>query len=52
LAQACLLLAAASPRPNVSPEEAVELVGYIQESNHRAKASYYRRAAQPRDGPK
>ena len=53
LAQACQLLAAALPRRELTPEEALRLVRYTQLGNHRAKLSHYRRAARAsaRDGP-
>ena len=52
MAQACLLLAAALPRRELTPEGALGIVRYIQLGNHKAKVSHYRRAAESRDGPK
>jgi hypothetical protein len=49
--QACLLLAAALPRKQLTPTEAIDLVKHIQHGNHKAKRSHYRRAARARDGP-
>jgi hypothetical protein len=44
-------LAAALPRRNLTPEEAISLVRYIQRGNHKAKLSHYRQAVRARDGP-
>ena len=55
MAQACWLLAAALPRKQLTPTEAIALVQYIRHNNYKAKASHYRRRTpntRPRDGPK
>ena len=50
--QACLLLGAVLPRKALTPDDAIELVEYIQHNNHKAKQSHYRRrGAQPPDAP-
>ena len=49
--QACLLLAAVLPRRELTPAEALALVRYVQQANHKAKVSHYRRHRKRRDKP-
>jgi len=50
--QACLLLGASLPRKTLTPDEALELIQYIQHNNYKAKCSHYqRRGAAPPPAP-
>ena len=50
--QTCVLLGAALPRKALTPDEAIELVEYMQHNNHKAKISHYRQhGAQLDDAP-